>query len=378
MGDEVSDGLKKARILVVDDISENLRVVGTMLRNDGFAVAIAQSGQQALKQVEAQLPDLILLDLMMPEMDGFDVFRKLKQDERYLDIPVIFLTASSEIPDMVKAFEMGAVDYVTKPFKEVVVLARVRTHVELKYSKDRLVNANHKLRELVNDKNEFIGMASHELRSPLSSIMGILQIMMEDEETSKEQIEDDLNVMFAASEQMLNLINNLLNVNLMDEGKLIVNSDIVNLNEVVASTVQTYSNRAEAKEQKILIETDGELEPVYVDPILLMQVIGNLITNAVKFSPKGTTISVRVKRKAGNVVCEIADEGPGFTKEDFGKIFQKFSKLSARPTARESSNGLGLSIVKRLTEVMNGTVECESESVKGATFTLSFPRAKTN
>ena len=135
MGDEVSDGLKKARILVVDDISENLRVVGTMLRNDGFAVAIAQCGQQALKQVEAQLPDLILLDLMMPEMDGFDVFRKLKQDERYLDIPVIFLTASSEIPDMVKAFEMGAVDYVTKPFKEVVVLARVRTHVELKYSK---------------------------------------------------------------------------------------------------------------------------------------------------------------------------------------------------------------------------------------------------
>src|SRR5262245_19555324 len=169
----LSGASTRSRVLVVDDIPKNLQVVGTMLRNAGCAVMPATSGAEALESVRVQLPDLILLDLMMPEMDGLEVCRRLKADPSTQQIPVIFLTASNEMEHLVKGFEVGAVDYVTKPFNAPELLARVRTHLELKHARERL-------REMNEEKNEFMGIAAHDLRNPLSAIKGYAEMMLED------------------------------------------------------------------------------------------------------------------------------------------------------------------------------------------------------
>jgi len=159
-------------VLVVDDIAKNLQVVGTMLRNAGYAVMPATSGAKALEGVRVQLPDLILLDLMMPELDGLEVCRRLKADPLTQPIPVIFLTASNEMEHLVKGFEVGAVDYVTKPFNPPELLARVQTHLELKHARDTIVRFGQELSRLNEEKNEFMGIAAHDLRNPLSAIKG--------------------------------------------------------------------------------------------------------------------------------------------------------------------------------------------------------------
>src|SRR5437762_7724646 len=166
----------KTRVLVVDDITKNLQVVGTMLRNAGYEVMPTTSGAQALERVRVQLPDLILLDLMMPEMDGLAVCERLKADPLTRRIPVIFLTASNEMEHLVKGFEAGAVDYVTKPFNPPELLARVRTHVELKQARERL-------RKMNNEKNEFMGIVAHDLRNPLGAISGYAEMLKEETES---------------------------------------------------------------------------------------------------------------------------------------------------------------------------------------------------
>src|SRR5437879_1577935 len=162
-----------SRVLVVDDVTRNLQVIGTMLRNEGYEVMPATSGAEALEGVRVQLPDLILLDLMMPEMDGLEVCRRLKVDPATRQIPVIFLTASNEMEHLVKGFAAGAVDYVTKPFNAPELLARVRTHLELKHARERL-------REMNNEKNEFMGIVAHDLRSPLGTIEGFSDLILDD------------------------------------------------------------------------------------------------------------------------------------------------------------------------------------------------------
>jgi CheY-like chemotaxis protein len=163
----------KSRVLVVDDISKNLQIVGTMLRNEGYQVMPATSGVQALERALGQPPHLILLDLMMPEMDGLEVCRRLKAEPLTRQIPVIFLTASNEMEHLVKGFEAGAVDYITKPFNAPELLARVRTHLELQLARERL-------REMNEEKNEFMGIAAHDLRNPLSAIKGFAEMIVED------------------------------------------------------------------------------------------------------------------------------------------------------------------------------------------------------
>src|SRR5881396_1102729 len=173
----------RTRILVVDDITKNLQIIGTMLRNAGYEVMPTTGGAQALERVRVQLPDLILLDLMMPEMDGLEVCERLKADPLTQQIPIIFLTASNEMAHLVKGFAAGAVDYVTKPFNAPELLARVRTHLELKHARERL-------REMNNEKNEFMGIVAHDLRSPLGTSEGFSDLILDDPQLAREELED--------------------------------------------------------------------------------------------------------------------------------------------------------------------------------------------
>ena len=369
----------KSLILVVDDITKNLQVVGTVLRNQGYEVMPAASGDAALKSVRSRLPDLILLDLMMPVMDGLEVCRRLKADPVTVQIPVVFLTASNEMEHLVQGFEAGAVDYVTKPFNPPELLARVRTHLELKHARERL-------REMNEEKNEFMGIAAHDLRNPLSAILGYAEMVSEDASALAEGQVKDLAACAAeldanarrignTAARMAEMVQNLLDANRIERGEMQLNLAPISMTTVVSGVVETQRPHAVAKQQTIHWAATTEPITLLADASVLTQVIENLLSNAIKYSPAGKEIFVRVHRAGDGVRCEVQDQGPGLSAEDQKKLFGKFARLSAKPTGGEHSTGLGLSIVKKMVEAMNGKVWCASEAGHGATFLVEFPPA---
>jgi len=369
----------RSRVLVVDDIPKNLQVVGTMLRNEGYEVMPATNGADALEGVRVQVPDLILLDLMMPEMDGLEVCRRFKADPAVRSIPIIFLTASNEMEHLVQGFEAGAVDYITKPFNAPELLARVRTHLELRHARERL-------KEMNDEKNEFMGIAAHDLRNPLSAIKGYSEMVVEDAQTLAPAVGPDL--LHCATElestgrriaetaaRMAEMLQNLLDANRIERGEMQLNLAPTDLAPALNAVIETQRPHASAKQQTIHLEGESILVVALLDPSITVQVLENLVSNAVKYSPPGKNIFVRLKQQPSVARMEVQDEGPGLSAEDQKKLFGKFARLSAKPTGGEHSTGLGLSIVKKMVEAMNGKVWCESELGRGATFIVEFPAA---
>ena len=370
----------KSLVLVVDDVSKNLQVVGTMLRKENYRVVPATSGAQALERVRAEAPDLVLLDLMMPEMDGLEVCRRLKADPLTRRIPVIFLTASNEMEHLVQGFEMGAVDYITKPFNPPELLARVRTHLELKHARERL-------REMNEEKDEFMGIAAHDLRNPLGAITGFSEIVLEELQAlqptpgaeftkSVREAAQCTERIREASRRMAEMVQNLLDANRIERGEMKLKLASTELATLVSSAVETQRPRAQAKQQLLTLKTEAAPVLAMVDAGVMVQVLENLVSNAIKYSPPGKNIFIELKRDAAAVRIEVQDEGPGLSAEDQKKLFGKFARLSAKPTGGEHATGLGLSIVKRMVEAMNGKVWCESEPGRGATFIVTVPGAE--
>jgi len=357
-----------------------------MLRNAGYELMPATSGADALDCVKIQLPDLILLDLMMPEMDGLEVCRRLKADPLTRAIPVIFLTASNEMEHLVKGFEAGAVDYVTKPFNPPELLARVRTHLELKHARDTIVRYGQELSRLNEEKSEFMGIAAHDLRNPLGAISGFAEIILEEAdsiqpspadqfERSRREMNGCASRINDTSRRMLAMVQNLLDANRIERGEMQLALAATDLAAAVPPVVEAQRSRAAAKQQVIHLKSEPAPLAVMVDPGVFVQVLENLVSNAIKYSPPGKSILVRLRKSPAAVRVEVEDEGPGITAEDQKKLFGKFARLSAKPTGGEHSTGLGLSIVKKMVEAMNGKVWCESELGKGATFFVEFPTA---
>jgi two-component system sensor histidine kinase/response regulator len=356
----------KPRILVVDDVVQNLQVVGTMLRHEGYEIMPASSGSQALERMQVRAPDLILLDLMMPEMDGLQVCRRIKTDPRTEQIPIIFLTASNEMEHLVRGFEAGAVDYVTKPFNGAELLARVRTHLELKLTRQRL-------REMNDEKNEFMGIVAHDLRSPLGAIAGYAELMLEEPELERGEVETHLRRIREAATRMAEMIRNLLDANRIERGEMSPQLENVDLAQALTSVVEAYRARAGAKQQWLKFENQNGPVMAIADPTQVIQVLENLVSNAVKYSPPGREVLVRVGNRDCLARCEVQDQGPGLSADDQKKLFGKFARLSARPTGGEHATGLGLSIVKRMVEAMHGRVWCESAPGQGAKFIVTLP-----
>ena len=359
-------------ILIVDDVPKNLQLVGTVLRNNGYRVSPADSGLVALERLENVKADLILLDLMMPGMDGLEVCRRLKENPNTADIPVIFLTASSELDHLLSAFEMGAMDYITKPFYAPELLARVKTQIELKYSREALLEANNRLKELNNEKNEFMGIASHDLKSPLTSILGISQLIQSSPDMTHEDILKWVGKVEEQSQRMVYIIKNLLDANRLDRGEMRMNISLVDLKTLVDETVSQLTPNALYKEQSLEVSHERERMVIRTDQNLMLQVLENLLSNAIKYSPRENRIWVKTYMEYGKAIVEVRDEGPGLSQEDQSKLFMRFARLTPEPTGGEHSSGLGLSIVKRLVESMGGEVWFRSTLGVGSTFGATF------
>jgi two-component system sensor histidine kinase/response regulator len=358
-----------ARILVVDDQEANLQVVGSILGELGFEITPAASGEQALRRISARLPDLVLLDLIMPGMNGLDACRLIRALPGCAELPVIFLSADDDKNSVVRALEAGGVDYVTKPFNPSELITRVRTHLALKAARDRL-------QQLAEDKDELLGILAHDLKNHLGGMQMSAQLLNDRAVSLTDQrLERMAANILNATTQMSAFVHEFLANSSADRGWAL-KPEALCLSDIARGCVEQYQETAVRKEIALVYE--GPELPVTIggDRAALDQVLGNLVSNALKFSPSGKKVWVSVSASVeGGGHCSIRDEGPGFTEDDRSAMFRRYSRLSARPTAGEPSTGLGLSIVRKLMEGMHGTLVCESAPGQGAQFILTFPPA---
>jgi two-component system sensor histidine kinase/response regulator len=363
------ESLTPARILVVDDQPANIQVVGSVLGKLGHEIIPASDGATALRRLSLRPVDLILLDLLMPEMDGCDVCRHLQEQPAWKDIPVIFLSAADDKELVVRALEAGAVDYLTKPFNQAELVSRVRTQLALKSARDRM-------RQLAEDKDELLGILAHDMKNHLAGMQMSAQLLRD--KLGEERDEDERPVQLAenilrSGNQLLGFVKEFL-ANAAADHRVDLKLSQVNLPGAAASAIQQYQEAARRKRIEIHAELPPKEELVVADPVALDQVLDNLVSNAVKFSPPGSHVLVLVKPAVTQVECRVQDKGPGFTAEDREFMFRRYRRLSARPTGGEPSTGLGLSIVRKLVEAMKGELFCDSAPGEGAAFTVRLPR----
>jgi two-component system, sensor histidine kinase and response regulator len=357
-------------LLVVDDQESNIQVVGAVLGRLGFEILPATGGVQVFQRLAVRRPDLILLDLLMPEMDGFEVCRRIRDNPAWAEIPVIFLSSADDKSLIVRALESGGVDYITKPFNHAELVTRVRTHLALKRARDEL-------KQLAEDRDELLGILTHDLKNHLGGMDMSAQLLRDRTEA---MADPKLRLMAEnishSSSQMLIFVKEFLANASADHG-LALKTEPINLSELAARAVQQHQEAAKRKQlvlRFVLPSGNGVL--VHADGAALNQVLDNLLSNAIKFSPTGKQIRLTVCAPGAKYVeCQVQDEGPGFSPEDKARMFRRYGRLTAKPTGGEPSTGLGLSIVKKLVLAMQGHLACESTPGNGATFAFRLPRA---
>jgi two-component system, sensor histidine kinase and response regulator len=369
--------LKGRRILAVDDDRINLRIIGGILRNEGYELAEAASGEQALEVYKTFQPNLVLLDVMMPGIDGFATCRTLKKTYGDKCAPVIFVTAKSEADDVVMGFDAGGVDYLTKPFRPKEVVARIRTHLSNQQLVEQQKDLVAQLSKANAAKDRFLGMCAHDLRNPLSSIRGLAELMDENAIgiLTPEQREI-VQTIHGASQSMLQLVNELLDVATIEAGHLKLEKTPTNIVEIVERSVHLSNIEAAKKNTKI------ELVKLPTDPIVevdsnkIRQVVDNLINNAVKYSPRGSIITVLIHSNGTVAGFAVRDSGPGIPESERHKLFKDYGRLSTQPTGGEKSTGLGLAICRKIVEAHDGTIGVDNIPGRGAEFIVSLPLHK--
>lgn len=367
-GEQLASNEAAIRILVADDQAANIQIIGNVLGKFGYEIVPASDGPTALKRLALRPPDLVLLDVLMPGMDGLEVCRRIRENPEWKHIPIIFLSAADDKELIVRALEAGGVDYVTKPFNQAEMLSRVRTHLALKAAHDRL-------KQLAEDKDELLGILAHDLKNHLGGMQMSANLLRERMAQSQDSKPAQLceNICHSTG-QLLAFVKEFL-ANSAADHKITAKSLTVNLSKAVSRVAEDYREAARRKNLELRVELPPVPAMVLADPSALAQILDNLLSNAVKFSPEGKQINLAARLAGNQVECLIQDQGPGFSDEDKTRMFRRYGRLSARPTGGEPSTGLGLSIVKKLVHAMDGELICESKPGEGATFTLRLRQA---
>ncbi len=384
---------KNYSILIIDDNHYNLKMSADCLKMYGFKIEMAINGEIGLQKVRKFQPDIILLDVMMPGIDGFETCRCLKTDESTKDIPVIFMTGQTNIQDKLKGFEMGAVDYVTKPVQYEELLARVSTHLKIRYlthhlqeknhaifqtlttlqeTQKQLLEANNKALAANKAKSTFLANMSHELRTPLHAIIGFSQLMSKSQELSHEH-QENLGIIRHSGEHLLNLVNDVLDMSKIEAGRMTFSEKNFDLYRLLDDVIDMFLLKADDKHLQLLFERRPDV-PHYVrtDELKLRQVFINLLNNAIKFTQEGG-ISVRVARKSDGLEnkavlrFEVEDSGPGINPNELSNLFRPFVQTQTGQEIQEGS-GLGLAISQQFVKLMGGELTVSSELGHGSLF----------
>jgi two-component system, sensor histidine kinase and response regulator len=366
----MSQGDPAASVLVVDDTVDNLHLLSDLLGEQGYEVRAVTSGRQALQAVEHDPPDLILLDITMPEMDGFEVCRRLRATERSKDVPVIFLTALANTADKVRAFDSGGVDYVTKPFQVEEVLARVRTHIALRRAQVALADSYERLRALEQLRDDLVHMVVHDMRSPLAALQINLNVLKRHAAALSEESGQDLQAAVESAQVLNRMANELLDVSRLEEGKMPIERQVWDLTQMVHEVRSAL--RAIDRERPIDIESAGAV-CVSCDGTLVRRVLENLVSNGITHTPAGSRMRISIASGDGRVRVAVHDEGHGVPPEARKKIFEKFGIVEARHERTYHSTGLGLAFCKLAIEMQGGRIGVDPGVPTGSTFWFELP-----
>lgn len=358
---------KIPNILIVDDIPANLKVLGDILKEEGYKVRPVPNGALALQVAEKERPDLILLDIMMPDMDGYEVCRRLKENKLLHDIPVIFISALSETNDVVKALKYGGVDYITKPFRAEEISARVKTHIKLR-------RQSIELQELNVTKDRFFSIIAHDLRGPMGGFMGLTDLLTEElNNMSMAEIQEFLGSMRDSATNLFKLLENLLQWARVQQGGIILSRERILFRQIITESLEMIQESAKKKGITIVCDISDQLE-VFADSNLIQTVIRNLVSNAVKFSTRGGTVNITAKTTEDeSVEISVKDMGIGMNQNMVESLFRLDVKNGRPGTEGEQSTGLGLLLCKEFIEKHGGNISVESEVGKGSVFTFNIP-----
>ena len=363
-------------VLLVDDEPKFTGLVTEMLEGEGYTLATAHSGEEALQVYEQVQPDLVLLDVVMGGIDGFETCRRLRRQHEARCAPIVFFTSRSHPNDIARGFAAGGTDYLAKPCRTNEVRARLRLHLQSHIMLQQQKQLVEQLRSANAAKNRFIGMAAHDMRNPLVSIRGFSEFLIDGTvgplDTKQIAV---ASIIKATSQQMINTLNELLDVATIEAGELKLQLGVNNLAEVVGRSLTVNRIEAAKKRTKIALEADPELPPFYFDADKIRQVVDNLISNAVKFSPAGSSVTVATFRDSSTQTCGVAvrDQGPGIPDAERDKLFKPFGRLSNAPTLNEKSTGLGLVICRNIVQAHGGTITLQNLPERGCEFRIMLP-----
>lgn len=366
----------KQLILVVDDQPNNLKVIASFLQ-ESYALSFANNADRAMKTLERVIPDLIMLDIMMPDIDGYELCKMIKAIDRLKEVPIIFLSAKSDIEDVIKGFDYGAVDYITKPFNMKEVKTRIKTHIELSRAKRFIQKQNEELIQTNAEKDKFFSIISHDLRSPFSGFLGITQMMSEDFDSfSRDEMQSLATDMRKSANTLYNLLENLLEWSKVKRGIMSFNPQNLNLYELVDTAASSMKILATNKEIEILINIDKSIE-VFCDYNMISTVFRNLISNAIKFSLRGGKVEVQSTHCDDEkyIKVMVKDYGIGMNENMIEKLFDIKYKTSRPGTENEASSGLGLILCKEFVVKNNGRIFVDSKENNGTSFVFTLQKS---
>ncbi|HEY8572964.1 hybrid sensor histidine kinase/response regulator [Phenylobacterium sp.] len=390
-----SDDTPPARVLIVDDVADNRTILRRRFERKGYTITEAESGKGCLDAIEEGTFDVVLLDVMMPDMNGLDVLRRIREKHTDVQLPVIMVTGKTESQDIVEALTAGANDYITKPVDFAVALARVTTQVGRRQAEEQvrlanealsranedlerriaertveLVETNQQLTVANKAKDDFLVIVSHELRTPLNGMIGMGQMLARTELT--EQQRKMAGIINASAEQLHGVVADLLDTLDLTAGGLKLAPETCDLAALVQEAAAPAAEKAKGKGLAFKVDLDKSAGVVTTDPQRLRQVLGKLLDNAVKFTETGE-VGLSLRRTGDQVVIEVTDTGVGFDDETAKRMFKPFETADGSLSRKFGGVGLGLAICHGLVGLMAGSIAAEGKPGKGALFRVELP-----
>ena len=364
------------KILIVDDVVSNVLLLKILLSNEKYQVCTANSGKMCIEQAKNEKPDLILLDVMMPDISGFDTAVILKKDPATREIPIIFLTALNNPSDLVHGFKVGANDFLTKPFNKEELVVRVMHQITLVAAKRLIQQQNEELRQTIGNRDKMYSVIAHDLRSPMASIRMVLNLVVSavTPESVGQELFDLLDNANRESEEVHDLLDNLLKWTKSQTGRLTVVMQDLDLNDIIPGVVDIFTMIASTKHIKLNYRAADAPLVVRADNDMLKTIVRNLMSNAIKFSPEESSIDIIMQPEGDYAKISVRDHGVGISPERLGNLFKKGETTYG--TGGEEGSGLGLQLCADFAHKIGGSVTVDSTLGEGSTFSVLVPLKK--
>jgi len=376
---------KHPKILIVDDDDRNVRLMESILTANNYEVSRAFDGEQALQSIAESKPDLILLDAMMPKMNGFEVCVRLKKNRETRMLPIIMVTALNALEDKVQALELGADDFLSKPINRLELLAKMRSvlrtktlHDEVESTKAALESKNQELLKLEHLKDSLMQMIVHDLKNPLTGVMGNIELLLR----KGTAVDDDKRRALLlksrdSGNQLLKMIMDLLDISKLEEDKMDLQWERFDLSGLVLDLLRELRGHTEVEEKNLIYANEAESFEVEADRELVLRIIGNLLNNAIKHSPRGAEIRIEVAADDMGTTVAVVDQGEGIPEEYHQKIFEKFTQVDVKKSGHRADRGLGLTFCKMAVEAHGGRIWVKSTPGQGSCFIFTLPARAT-